>query len=403
MEKQTKKRFFLSHKKSSAILVSVIVHAAFIAIALTFVAVQVYIKPEQTFEVKDVQRPKMQLRKLQVPVKQQKKTQAPKLRKTIVTKQKTNIDIKMPEIVGIKGGSGFGSGGGLGGLGFGFDMDLFGGGSGTGNEFIGTLYDLKKTSDGQLTELGELVDEMLAKGEDLAGAEEPAIELIYNYMRAWSDRKLEGLFKAPKLKYATAFMMPFMSADEAPKAFSVEDEVKPSFWICVYRGQIAAPETGKYRFCGLGDDLLSVRIKGRLVLDGCWPNKRGRLSSWESEDPDNRRFKMDYGREAWYTRDSGMVIGDWFTLTKGERVDMEVLIGEFGGYAFTARLLVQQRGHTYKMVPCEDGQRPVLPIFKTAPINEKLIPMMHIDPNIATLDGPNFSVLENAPKKTNTF
>lgn len=86
MGDSSKKRFFLSHKKSSALVVSIAIHAVFIIAALTFVAVQVYVKPEQTFEVKEVKRPTMKLRKLQVPVKERKKTQAPKLRKTIVAK-----------------------------------------------------------------------------------------------------------------------------------------------------------------------------------------------------------------------------------------------------------------------------------------------------------------------------
>ena len=81
-----KKRFFLNHKKSSALVVSVAIHAIFIVIALTFVAVKVYIKPESIFTQPNVSRPRMQLKKLQVPVKLKQKTMAPKLRQTIVTK-----------------------------------------------------------------------------------------------------------------------------------------------------------------------------------------------------------------------------------------------------------------------------------------------------------------------------
>ena len=49
MIEPTKKRFFLSHKKSSALVVSVILHAVFIVVAFTFVAVRVYVKSDQTF------------------------------------------------------------------------------------------------------------------------------------------------------------------------------------------------------------------------------------------------------------------------------------------------------------------------------------------------------------------
>lgn len=129
MSKQ--KGFFASHAKSSAALISLGIHALIIVLALSFVAVTVITKAEVDFEVKEVKRPKMPLKQLKVPVNV-KKTQAPKLRKqiTAVPKIKQQVpDIKMPEIVGVKGGLG-GSGGGLGGggsLGFAMpEIDFFG-------------------------------------------------------------------------------------------------------------------------------------------------------------------------------------------------------------------------------------------------------------------------------------
>ncbi|MDF7825481.1 hypothetical protein P4B35_15750 [Pontiellaceae bacterium B12227] len=129
-----KKRFFASHAKSSAALVSLGIHAVLIVIALSFVAVTVIQKEDQNFEAKPVNRPKMQLKKLQVPVNiKRKKTQKPKLRKRIVVQPKLNQnvpDIKMPEITGVKGGLGNAAGAGLGGGGgLGFSMpeiEIFG-------------------------------------------------------------------------------------------------------------------------------------------------------------------------------------------------------------------------------------------------------------------------------------
>ena len=128
------KGFFGAHAKSSAIAVSLGIHAVLILVAVTFVAVRVVTKEEQRFEAKPVNRPKMQLKKLQVPVNiKKKKTQKPKLRKRIVVKPKLNQtvpDIKMPEISGVKGGLGNAAGSGLGGAGgIGFSMpeiNLFG-------------------------------------------------------------------------------------------------------------------------------------------------------------------------------------------------------------------------------------------------------------------------------------
>ena len=130
----SKKRYFTNHAKSSALVISLGIHAILLVIALTFVAVTVIIKEDQIFEAKPVNRPKMQLKKLQVPVNiKKKKTQRPRLRKRIVVQPKLNQnmpDIKMPEITGVKGGLGSAAGDGLGGAGgVGFSMpeiQLFG-------------------------------------------------------------------------------------------------------------------------------------------------------------------------------------------------------------------------------------------------------------------------------------
>jgi hypothetical protein len=124
---KTGNRFFTKHAKSSAALVSLGIHALLIVVALSFVAVTVIQKEEKAFEAKQVNRPKMTLKKLQVPVNIKKKNvQKPKLRKRIVVQPKMNQsmpDIKMPEISGVKGGMGGGVAGGLGGAGgLGFSM-----------------------------------------------------------------------------------------------------------------------------------------------------------------------------------------------------------------------------------------------------------------------------------------
>lgn len=124
---KTGNRFFAKHAKSSAALVSLGIHAVLIVVALSFVAVTVIQKEEKSFEAKPVNRPKMTLKKLQVPVNiKKKKVQKPKLRKRIVVQPKMNQsmpDIKMPEISGVKGGLGGGVSGGIGGGGgLGFTM-----------------------------------------------------------------------------------------------------------------------------------------------------------------------------------------------------------------------------------------------------------------------------------------
>lgn len=377
MEEKRKKRFFLSHKKSSALVTSIVLHAVFIAVAVLFIAVSHVRKDEVEFKPKPVKRPNMRLRKLQVPVKQ-KKAQAPKLRKNIVAKPRIKkIEIKMPEIIGVKGGIGSGRGEGLGGLGFGFDMDLFGSNRGTGNEFVGHFYDLKLTKNGKLSEIGELQ----AKGK-AKEAEGKFMEVVRGIVNGWKTYKLEDYFMAPREKFATAFMIPQINANEAPKAFGVEDQVKPMKWLALYKGQIVAPETGKYRFVGLGDDILVVRVKKRLVLDASWYH----ASDWRSRDPNSRKYPS-------YT-EQHLEIGDWFSLRKGQPVPMDVLIGENPGGRCFFQLYIQKEGAAYPVNTVkykeETLEQPILPIFKTAEIPDKLAEQMKINPSWATAAGPVF-------------
>ncbi len=437
MDNGKKKRFFLNHKKSSAMVVSIAIHVVFVILAFSFVAVTAVIKPEQVFTAKPVTRPKMNLRKLQVPVNLKKTSRPPKLRQTLVVKTPSpHVDIRMPEIIGVKGGFSAGGGGGLASVGFGFDLDLFGSSKsrGGGNEFIGHFYDLKQTPRHELTPIGKLAEENTYSGE----AQELYTQAIHKLIRSGLKASaLKSFYVAPKEKFATSFNLPPMDAAEAPKAFGVEDEVKPSYWICVYRGQIAAPADGKYRFVGFADDVLIVRLNRRVVLDACWPAQIGKMTDWQSSDEDSRKFQVnrnDFGEitggdwntmfqklskgyksgENWgsilsqiktpdgqsYSEHGNylaaanrLVLGDWVELKKGQRIDMEVLIGEIPGGSFGCRLLVEQKGGSYPAADSDAGQRPLLPIFKTVPVDERLVDKMRAYPNEMTLDGPVFGVI----------
>lgn len=375
-----KKRFFANHSKSSAMLVSLAVHAILILVAVTFVAVSVIPKEEPAFEVKKVKRPKMPLKKIKAPVDTKKRKPKPRLRKRILSQKKTFNDIKMPEITGVAGGLGNMGGDGLGSLGFDLDMDLFGGNRSMGNELEGTFYDLKQTDDGEPT--GMTVEKY--------------DQVVEHFLGSWKDSRFKRYFRAPSKKYAVAIGMPGMPDTEAPKAFGVADIVKPKLWVIHYKGRFVVPETGKYRFCGLGNDIMYVRVKRRIVLDASWwqPGTRahvaGRLSDWESDDDNDRKFGLaePQGR---------MAIGDWIKLTKGEEMDINVLIGERFGGGFNANLLIEQKGKTYKTVPTEHGPRPVLPIFKLTEISDKLGRKMRLQPSEATLEGPVFGVLKETP------
>ena len=123
MGNMRKKHLKSGTTKASAILVSFVIHAVLAVVALFFVAVSVVVKGETEFVAKPVERPNMQLRKLQVPVNV-KSTPRPKLRRQIVAAPKINhsIAIQLPEIVGVAGGIGSGRSGLGGGASLGFTM-----------------------------------------------------------------------------------------------------------------------------------------------------------------------------------------------------------------------------------------------------------------------------------------
>ena len=396
--KNNKKTFFLKHKKSSALVITLALHGVFLAVALTFVVVDALKPAPVVFEAKQVHRPRPRLKKLQVPVKNSR-VQAPKIRHTIVSRPKTSVTLNMPEISGLKGGFGYGKGSGLGEMNIGFELpDLFGGPRrGNENEFIGHFYDLKQTPERNLSEIGELATSGNRNNSDFKRAAALYREVLHDFIRSgWRDSGLKDYFKAPREKYATSFIIPEISAGEAPKAFGVDSQVEPRLWIAWYQGQIAAPADGKYRFVGFCDDYLFVRVKKDLVLEGSYRS----ITGWQSSDPDNRKYATCRGQH--------LVIGDWFPARKGESIPVDVMIGEEPGGRFHCQLYIQQEGVEYptvtesrtdsktkETITCE---RPILPIFKTADIPDKVLAQMKINPAWTTADGPCLGVEANATR-----
>jgi len=127
-----KSSFFSKYAKSSAFIATLIFHAVIVLIAIGLVAYEVITKEEKKFVAKENNRPKMKLKKLQVPIKMEKKKKTTaRLRKRVVAKKArvTASDIKMPEITGITGGLGAMQGGEGLGSDIGFTMpeiDFFG-------------------------------------------------------------------------------------------------------------------------------------------------------------------------------------------------------------------------------------------------------------------------------------
>jgi len=185
---------------------------------------------------------------------------------------------------------------------------------GEGGALIGILYDLKQTQQRQPTK------------------ETPASYrgVITEFLKSgWDEEILNRYFRVTRPLYTTRIWIPMMNADEAPKAFGVADVVKPRMWVVHYKGQVAPPESGLYRFSGMADDIIAVRVNDRLVLVSGRPDCLPPASVWKSPEPKGR---------------DGTTSGDWIALKAGETVDMDVIVGERPGGRFGAELSVEKQG-----------------------------------------------------------
>lgn len=166
---------------------------------------------------------------------------------------------------------------------------------------------------------------------------------------------MEEYFKVPQPLYTSHILIPNMDAAEGPKAFGVDDIVKPRMWFIHYTGQIRPPKSQKYRFCGGGDDVMVVALDGKIVMDGTLGNLNP--SGWQPADP--AASKESTGQ---------LGTGDWLELSSDKNYRIDIVIGERPGGRFHAELLVQPE----KVMSSKDrvaGDRRVLYVFSTLPVD----------------------------------
>lgn len=203
---------------------------------------------------------------------------------------------------------------------------------------IGIFYDLKQTQ-----------------------RREPIPNFAGNFTRAldeflvsdFDEILLSRYFRATRPVYATQLSIPRMNAGVAPRVFGVERFVQPSYWIIHYKGQVAPPSDGTYRFVGNFDDVLIVAVNSRVVLNGSRPDTRLPRLNWQETDTVGPRSAAN-----------GLAArGDWIALRADEPVDIDIIIGERPGSSFYGVLLYEKQGETY---PLNAEGRIILPLFQTA-------------------------------------
>ncbi len=336
----------------SAVVLSIVIHAALFLLAGMLVVFTVVKKEEKRFEPpKAVERPKMKLKKPKVKVK---KTSKPKPTTRIVTKMNraSMPDIQLPEISGM----GEDLAGGI----EGFDMmpdlegvTIFGAGQSIGNDFTGTFYDFKRDR----------------SGRDIPHSTDRAVQDIKEFIRSgWRTSELSQYYRAPRKLYATSMAMPCASSAVAPWAFGEYDTIG-YLWMVHYKGKLVYTEPITFRFWGFGDDFMAVAVDGKLVLSTGWSDYAARITpQWQTSSAKSLQYWMgDY---------QGLVVGDWISLEPGVARDMEMLATEMPGGTFSAMLLVEVQGVEYER---NRQNGPILPIFKTEEPSLDLIDAIYTD------------------------
>ena len=331
---------------SSAVLVSIAVHAVLLAVAGGFVVFNVIKKPEKKFvPPPPIDRPKMDLKKPRVKVKKQSK---PRATTRISSKSVASMpDIQLPDI----SSAGSGLGGGVGGYELVPDvagMSMFGGSSSVavGNDFEGTFYSLRYDRRGKETSVDD---------PEYRNTIRRFVEM------GWNSYVFAPFYRGPQKLYTTQIFIPTISSEFGASNFGVQSgpDFDPVLWCVHYKGKIMRKDGGRFRFWGFGDDVLLVRVNGKVVLNASWGTDRTEVCDWERHEEDYKYF-MGHAQAA---------VGDWFELEPGVPVEMEVLFGEIPGGQFCAYLVVEDEAEDY----AENQQgMPILPVFKTAEIPDRI-------------------------------
>jgi len=365
------KRLFKKNQKvvkgmPSAVVLSILIHAALFFLAGLLVVFTVVKKEEQKFvPPKAVERPKMKLRKPKVKVK---KSAKPKPTTRIVTKVRraSMPDIQLPEMSGL----GENLGGDLGGFDMMPDLDdvsVFGSGQSIGNDFVGTFYDLKRDR----------------SGRNIPMDPDMQLEVVRKFIASgWKPSKLVRYYQSPRNLYATSFMIPPVMSSIAPPLFG-EPETAGYLWVVHYTGQLVHKEDITFRFLGVADQLMAVRVGGKEVVACMWnPDNVARiLPHWQSSSGDNLKHRLVNAFAA---------TGDWISLKAGVPLDMEVILGEGNGGGFSAMLAVEVKGEEYEINQYGDT---IFPMFKTtAPSLDQLDALMEylVPDAIDPTNGPVF-------------
>ncbi|MDR3228541.1 MAG: hypothetical protein LBT53_03925 [Puniceicoccales bacterium] len=279
---------------------------------------------------------------------------------------------------GFGGGAGGGIGTGIGpGRGNGRNMvSLFGLGGKGANQLTGTLYDLKKDRRGSnrfaFGNAGARISEMHKAFLGVAKSGQSFLDKNYP--------------SAPEKLYASHLLIPPVNAALATAAFNCADKIQAPGWLAFYDGYISPPESGSFRFAGLGDDALLVTVDNDVKLWAPWT--QGGMQTWFKAKRDWQPAGA-YGASGHLPNlgSNGRYYGSWFSMSKGSRYRVRIVIAECYGGLFSASLLIQQKSRVADENP---PLNVALPVFKLAPLHADELKLKTGMRMAWVQEGPNF-------------
>ena len=340
----------------TAVVVSILFHAGLFLLAGMLVIFTIVKPKEIAFEPPPpVKVPKMPLKKLQVKMKKPSKPKST-AKITAVVNRPDLHDIQFPDLASSGVGAGLSSGGEV--VQFAempsFDDEdgLLGKEKSIGNDLEGTYYDVKRTRSGNYRPID---------GTDYQ-------TILNKFFANWDTTTLSRYYRSPQKRYASSVVVNTMSSSIAPSAFG-EDRASGKYWMVLYTGQIVYPEDITFRFWGVGDHFIGVRVNGEVKFFAAWQYDVASFTTinWSGNNSQKDRYFFGY--------DTLLGIGEWITLKAGVPQDIEIAMGDNGGLAALA-LLVEVKGEDY---PLNDQGGPILPIFKTAEPSHDLMDLIYKD------------------------
>lgn len=205
-------------------------------------------------------------------------------------------------------------------------VNVFGFRGGGGAGLVGTFYDLKQKAN------------KTPHGEASA-----AVDDLKLFVKNWDPSILAKYYRAKTELSSQRLYIPETLAEEAPRAFGAENDVKASLWVVHYRGKVIPPKAGTFRFRGKCSDWLTVRFDHKNVYDGG-------SSSVFALDQDVSADKSVY-----------------IKMVPTKTYEMEILIGNYPGGVVYASLFLEEQGKAYEKDPNGEDLLPLFQIGKMDP------------------------------------